>query len=133
LKTTKVKKIQKTKKILPLLVASVPLTSIEALELLDCSNALHNSFSATFLGRFEDLASHDKRITRKLNSIIKINKLTKESKFQAPKTQKNVKMTKNSALGVSPPCFSREKNGIYNPKLGFEGCWTRVKQGQSRR
>jgi hypothetical protein len=29
----------------------------------------------------EDLASHDKRIIRKLNFIIKINKLTKELEF----------------------------------------------------
>jgi hypothetical protein len=44
-----------------------------------------------------------KEITRKLNSIIKINKLTKESEFQAPKTKKDVKTTKNGALGESPP------------------------------
>jgi hypothetical protein len=49
-----------------------------------------------------------KEITRKLNSIIKINKLTKELEFQAPKTKKNMKTTKNGALGASPPCFPRE-------------------------
>jgi hypothetical protein len=70
-----------------------------------------------------------KEITRKLNSIIKINKLTKELEFQAPKTKKNVKTTKNGAPSASPPPppVSLRKNGIYNPKLGFEGCWTHVK------
>jgi hypothetical protein len=36
----------------------------------------------------EAKSSMTKEITRKLNSIIKINKLTKELEFQAPKTKK---------------------------------------------
>jgi hypothetical protein len=50
-----------------------------------------------------------KKITRKLNSIIKINKLTKESEFQAPKTKKNVKTTKNGTPSASPPRFPEKK------------------------
>jgi hypothetical protein len=49
-----------------------------------------------------------KEITRKLNSIIKINKLTKESKFQAPKTQKNMKTTKNGAPSTSPSVYNEK-------------------------
>jgi hypothetical protein len=50
-----------------------------------------------------------KEITRKLNSFIKIKKLTKESEFLAPKTKKNSKTTKNGAPGTSP--------SIYNGKI----------------
>jgi hypothetical protein len=48
-----------------------------------------------------------KEFTRKINSIIKINKLIKESEFQAPKIHKSVKKTKNGAPGASPPIYNR--------------------------
>ena len=45
----------------------------------------------------------------KINFFIKIDKLTKELELPAPKTQKNTKMTKNGAPGVSPYIYN--KNG----------------------
>ena len=49
-----------------------------------------------------------KEITRKLNSFIKIKKLTKESEFHAPKTKKNLKATKNGTPGASPYVYNRK-------------------------
>jgi hypothetical protein len=50
-----------------------------------------------------------KEITRKLNSFIKIKKLTKELEFQAPKTKKNSKTTKNGAPSVSPSVYNEKR------------------------
>ena len=49
-----------------------------------------------------------KEIIRKLKFFIKIDKLTKESEFPTPKTQKNTKMTKNDAPGMSPYVYNRK-------------------------
>ena len=46
-----------------------------------------------------------KEIIRKLNFFIKINKLTKELEFNAPKTKKNPKTSKNGAPGASLPVY----------------------------
>ena len=59
-----------------------------------------------------------KEIIRKLNFFIKIKKLTKELEFNAPKTKKNWKMSKNGAPNVSPP-FTKERGDIYKLILGF--------------
>ena len=48
-----------------------------------------------------------KEIIRKLNFFIKIDKLTKESEFPAPKTQKNMKMTKNGTPNASLYIYNR--------------------------
>ena len=61
-----------------------------------------------------------KQIIRKLNFFIKINKLTKELKFNAPKTKKNPKMSKNGAPGMSPPVFTKGMSDIYKLILRFQ-------------
>ena len=48
-----------------------------------------------------------KEINKKLNYFIKINKLTKELEFNAPKTKKNPKTSKNGAPGMSPDIYKR--------------------------
>ena len=60
-----------------------------------------------------------KEIIRKLNFFIKINKLTKELEFNAPKTKKNPKTSKNGAPGVSPS-FTKEMGDIYKLILEFQ-------------
>jgi hypothetical protein len=47
-----------------------------------------------------------KETTRKLNSFIKINKLTKELEFNTPKTKENSKTTKNGTLSASPYVYN---------------------------
>ena len=49
-----------------------------------------------------------KEIIRKLNFFIKINKLTKELEFNAPKIKKNSKTTKNNALDASLYIYNRK-------------------------
>ena len=48
-----------------------------------------------------------KEINKKLNYFIKINKLTKELEFNAPKIKKNPKTFKNGALGASLSVYKR--------------------------
>jgi hypothetical protein len=50
-----------------------------------------------------------KGIIKKLIKFIKIKVLTKELEFRAPKTQKNMKTTKNVFPGVS--------SSVYNDKI----------------
>jgi hypothetical protein len=50
-----------------------------------------------------------KEIARKLNSFTKIKKLTKELEFQAPKTKKSWKTTKNDTPSTSPFVYNGER------------------------
>ena len=58
-------------------------------------------------------------IIKKLKYFIKIDKLTKELEFKAPKTQKSRKLTKYGVLQRLGP-FAMKRYDIYKLIFGFQ-------------